>query len=75
MALMPQKLTLTGGDGCQPRPRQCNVRMVTRPSMPGIYDMQRDESPSLVQLFSKNGSVVVASALVVLACHDEDRFC
>ena len=42
--------------------------------MPGIYDMQRNDSLSRIQLFSKNNSIVVASALVVLSRYDQDRF-
>jgi hypothetical protein len=42
--------------------------------MTGIYDMQRNDSPSVDKLFIENGSVVLTSALVMRSCHDQDRF-
>jgi hypothetical protein len=42
--------------------------------MPSINNMQRNDGPSLDELFGKNGSIIVPSALIVLSRNDQDRF-
>jgi hypothetical protein len=42
--------------------------------MPGINNMQRNGGSRLDELFRKNGSIIVPSALIVLSRDDQDRF-